>query len=142
MVTVRDIELERSLICGLLLDNTAWDRISDVVRETDFCRDDHRRIFRHIGKLIQQGRPADVVTVYESIEQSNEVDQTGGLGYLGEIANATPSAARIRRQAEILRQRALERDPSRGDDVDARLLEEIRWLSANHLDRVGGRVLQ
>ena len=86
------IEAEQSLIGGLLIDNAAWDRIGDVVRETDFYRDDHRRIFRHIGKLIQMGRPADVVTVYESIEQSNEVDQTGGLGYLGEIANATPSA--------------------------------------------------
>jgi replicative DNA helicase len=77
------IEAEQSLIGGLLIDNAAWDRIGDVVRETDFYRDDHRRIFRHIGKLIQMGRPADVVTVYESIEQSNEVDQTGGLGYLG-----------------------------------------------------------
>jgi replicative DNA helicase len=39
----------------LLIDNAAWDRIGDVVREADFYRDDHRRIFRHIGKLIQRG---------------------------------------------------------------------------------------
>lgn len=101
------IEAEQSLIGGLLLDNSAWDRIADVVRETDFYRDDHRRIFRHIGKLIQAARPADVVTVYESIEGSNEVDQTGGLAYLGEIANATPSAANIRRYAEIVRERSV-----------------------------------
>lgn len=101
------LEAEQSLIGGLLIDNQAWDHIADIVREADFYRDDHRRIFRHIGKLIQQGRPADVVTVYESIEQSNEVDQTGGLAYLGEIANATPSAANIRRYAEIVRERAV-----------------------------------
>jgi replicative DNA helicase len=100
------IEAEQSLIGGLLIYNNAWDRIADVVRDTDFYRDDHRRIFRHIGKLIQMGRPADVVTVYESIEQSNEVDQTGGLAYLGDIANATPSAANIERYAEIVRERA------------------------------------
>ncbi|MDO9448901.1 MAG: DnaB-like helicase N-terminal domain-containing protein, partial [Rugosibacter sp.] len=99
------IEAEQSLIGGLLINNPAWDRIADVVRENDFYRDDHRRIFRHIGKLIQRGRPADVVTVYESIEQSNEVDQTGGLAYLAEIANATPSAANVRRYAEIVRER-------------------------------------
>ncbi len=112
------VEAEQALIGGLLIDNSAWDRIADVVRETDFYRDDHRRIFRHIGKLIQRGRPADVVTVYESIEQSNEIDQTGGLAYLGEIANATPSAANIRRYAEIVRERAiLRRLVTVGDEI-------------------------
>ncbi|HEX5391805.1 MAG TPA: replicative DNA helicase [Rhodocyclaceae bacterium] len=101
------IEAEQSLIGGLLLDNTAWDRIGDVVASADFYRDDHRRIFTHIQKLVETGRPADVVTVYESIEKSNEVDQTGGLAYLGEIANNTPSAANIRRYAEIVHERAV-----------------------------------
>jgi replicative DNA helicase len=101
------IEAEQSLIGGLLLDNSAWDRIADIVAGGDFYRDDHRRIFAHIRKLVEMGKPADVVTVYESIEKSNEVDQTGGLAYLGEIANATPSAANIRRYAEIVRERAV-----------------------------------
>lgn len=112
------VEAEQSLIGGLLLDNSAWDRVADIVSESDFYRDDHRRIFRHIGKLVQRGRPADVVTVYESIEQSNEIDQTGGLAYLGEIANSTPSAANIRRYAEIVRERAILRQlVSVGDEI-------------------------
>jgi len=101
------IEAEQSLIGGLLLDNSAWDRIADIVGPTDFYRDDHRRIFLHIRKLVETGRPADVVTVFESIENANEADQTGGLAYLGEIANATPSAANIRRYAEIVHERAV-----------------------------------
>ncbi len=112
------VEAEQSLIGGLLLDNNAWDRIADVVTDTDFYRDDHRRIFRHIGKLCQAAKPADVVTVFESIEQSNEADQTGGLAYLAEIANATPSAANIRRYAEIVRERAvLRRLVTVGDEI-------------------------
>ena len=101
------IEAEQSLLGGLLLDNSAWDRIADIVSEGDFYRDDHRRIFAHIRKLVETGRPADVVTVYESIEHANQSEQTGGLAYLGEIANATPSAANIRRYAEIVRERAV-----------------------------------
>ena len=73
------IEAEQSLIGGLLLDNTAWDRIGDVVAEGDFDRDDHRRNFRHISRLIEVGRPADVLTVAESIANADEVEQTGGL---------------------------------------------------------------
>ncbi len=117
------IEAEQSLIGGLLLDNTAWDRIADMVVEGDFYRDDHRRIFSHIRKLVETGRPADVVTIYESIEKSNEVDQTGGLAYLGEIANATPSAANIRRYAEIVHERAvLRRLVTVGDEIAASAL--------------------
>ncbi|MDD5248411.1 MAG: replicative DNA helicase [Rhodocyclaceae bacterium] len=117
------IEAEQSLIGGLLLDNTAWDRIADMVVEGDFYRDDHRRIFAHIRKLVETGRPADVVTIYESIEKSNEVDQTGGLAYLGEIANATPSAANIRRYAEIVHERAvLRRLVTVGDEIAASAL--------------------
>ena len=101
------LEAEQSLLGGLLIDNTVWDRVGDIVNEVDFYRDDHRRIFSHIRKLIETGRPADVVTVYESIEKSNEVDQTGGLAYLGEIANNTPSAANIRHYAEIIHERAV-----------------------------------
>jgi len=117
------IEAEQSLIGGLLLDNSAWDRIGDVVSESDFYRDDHRRIFGHIRKLVETGRPADVVTVYESIEKSNEVDQTGGLAYLGEIANNTPSAANIRRYAEIVHERAVLRKlVTVGDEIAASAL--------------------
>jgi replicative DNA helicase len=137
------IEAEQSLIGGLLIDNAAWDRIGDVVRETDFYRDDHRRIFRHIGKLIQMGRPADVVTVYESIEQSNEIDQTGGLGYLGEIANATPSAANIRRYAEIVRERAILRQlVTVGDEIAGNALNPAGRDVKQLLDDAEQRIFQ
>lgn len=101
------IEAEQSVIGGLLLDNEAWIKVGDVITDRDFYRDDHRRIFRHITGLLEKDRAADVVTVFESIEKSNETDQTGGLGYLGEIANATPSAANIRHYAVIVREKAI-----------------------------------
>ncbi len=137
------IEAEQSLIGGLLIDNAAWDRIGDVVRETDFYRDDHRRIFRHIGKLIQNGRPADVVTVYESIEASNEVDQTGGLAYLGEIANSTPSAANIRRYAEIVRERAILRQlVTVGDEIAGNALNPAGREVKTLLDEAEQKIFQ
>ena len=117
------VEAEQSLIGGLLLDNTAWDRIADMVVEGDFYRDDHRRIFSHIRRLVETGRPADVVTIYESIDKANEIDQTGGLAYLGEIAHATPSAANIRRYAEIVHERAVLRKlVTVGDEIAASAL--------------------
>jgi replicative DNA helicase len=108
-VPPHSIEAEQSVLGGLLLDNQAWDKIGDVLSVDDFYRDDHRRIFRHIARLIEQGRPADVVTVAESIESSEDKDRAGGLTYLGSLAQNTPSAHNIRRYAEIVRERAIMR---------------------------------
>ena len=103
------IEAEQSVLGGLLLDIQAWERIADVLSESDFYRDDHRRVYRHIGKLVDKNKPADMVTVFESIEQSEDKDKTGGLAYLGALAQNTPSAHNIRRYAEIVRERAIQR---------------------------------
>ncbi len=103
------IEAEQSVLGGLLLDNTAWDRIADMLSADDFYRDDHRRIFRQIGKLLEMSRPADVVTVAEAIETSDDKDKTGGLAYLGSLASSTPSAHNIRRYGEIVRERSIMR---------------------------------
>jgi len=108
-VPPHSIEAEQSVLGGLLLDNAAWDRIGDLLSVDDFYRDDHRRIYRHVAKLIERAKPADVVTVAESIESSEDKDKTGGLAYLGTLAQNTPSAHNVRRYAEIVHERAVMR---------------------------------
>src|SRR6478752_7658577 len=88
-VPPHSVEAEQSLLGGLLLDNEAFDRIADMVGAEDFYRDDHRRIFRHIAKLLEANKPADVVTVGESVEASEDKDKTGGPGYLAALAQNT-----------------------------------------------------
>ncbi|MFN6184032.1 MAG: DnaB-like helicase N-terminal domain-containing protein, partial [Burkholderiales bacterium] len=101
------LEAEQSVLGGLLLDNLAWDRVADVVHEDDFYQANHRLIFAHIVKLIDQQRPADVVTVFELLRMSGRADDAGGLSYLNALAQNTPSAANIRRYGEIVRDRAV-----------------------------------
>jgi len=106
-VPPHSIEAEQSVLGGLLLDNAAWDRIADFIGEDDFYRYDHRIIFQHIVKLINSSRPADVITVYEAMTTSGKAEEAGGLPYLNALAQNTPSAANIRRYAEIVRERGV-----------------------------------
>ena len=108
-VPPHSIEAEQSLLGALLLDNQAFDRVADLVTGEDFYRDDHRRLWRHIARLIEAAKPADVVTVSESVEASEDKDKTGGPAYLGALAQNTPSALNIRRYAELVRERAVQR---------------------------------
>jgi replicative DNA helicase len=112
------MEAEQSVLGGLLLDNAAFDKIADLVGEGDFYRDEHKRIYRQISKLLANNKPVDVVTVAESLDLAGEGNETGGLAYLGELAANTPSAANIRRYAEIVRERAILRQlVTAGDEI-------------------------
>ncbi|MCX7197330.1 MAG: replicative DNA helicase [Proteobacteria bacterium] len=107
------IEAEQSVLGGLLLDNNAWERIADLLGEGDFYSADHRMIYRHLVKLVDESRPADVITVAESLERNGELARIGGLPYLSALANNVPTAANIRRYAEIVRERSLMRELAR-----------------------------
>lgn len=101
------IEAEHWVLGGLLLGNRAdWLTIAGTLQDSDFYRDDHRRIFRAIKRLNLSGIAADVITVSDLLQSSNEIDLCGGIAYLGEIAGAVPSTANIGRHAEIIRDRA------------------------------------
>ena len=106
-VPPHSIEAEQSVLGGLLLDNAAWDRIADFIGEEDFYRFDHRLIFQAIVKLINSSRPADVITVFDFLNAAGKADDAGGLTYLNALAQNTPSAANIRRYAEIVRDRGV-----------------------------------
>ena len=106
-VPPHSIEAEQSVLGGLLLDNAAWDRIADFLSEADFYRFDHRLIFQSIARLISATKPADVITVFEMLQVSGKAEEVGGLAYLNSLAQNTPSAANIRRYAEIVRERSV-----------------------------------
>ena len=81
-VPPQSIEAEQAVLGGLLLDNSAFDRVADVVREEDFYRQDHRLIWHQIARLIERSQPADVVTVYEALQSLGKAQEAGGLSYL------------------------------------------------------------
>ena len=101
------IEAESSVLGGLLLDNAAWDRVGDLLKDQDFYRFEHRMIFAAIGVLINGSKPADVITVFEQLQSQGKAEEVGGLGYLNSLAQYVPSAGNIRRYAEIVRERSI-----------------------------------
>jgi replicative DNA helicase len=101
------LEAEQSVLGGLMLDNSAWDQVADMLSEEDFYRRDHRLIFRAVDELADQGHPYDVITLSEWLKGINQLDNAGGLAYLGMLAKNTPSAANIKAYASIVRERSI-----------------------------------
>jgi replicative DNA helicase len=92
-----------------MLDNATWDQVADRVGWQDFYRREHQLIFKAVEALAERQSPFDVVTLAEALEKTSELDDVGGLQYLGDLANETPSAANICAYADIVREHSVVR---------------------------------
>jgi replicative DNA helicase len=115
------LEAEQSVLGGLLLDNDAVDKVGDVLADADFYSEAHRLIYQHVVGLVAEAKPADVVTVSESLASAQKLDYIGGLAYLGALVGSVPTAANIRHYAQIVRDRSILRQlaATAGDIADA-----------------------
>ena len=101
------VEAERSVLGALMLSEDAWDKVADRVSENDFYRNDHKLIFSAIGRLCERNAPRDGVTVSEELENNGDLQETGGLPYLIDLVEQTPSVSHVVAYADIVRQRSV-----------------------------------
>jgi replicative DNA helicase len=142
-VPPHSIEAEQSVLGGLLLDNLAWDRSADLLSDSDFYRYEHRLIYSAIGGLINATKPADVITVYEQLQSLGKAEECGGLAYLNALAQSVPSAANLRRYAEIVRERAILRKlVAASDEIATTAFNPQGRPVAQILDEAEGRIFR
>jgi replicative DNA helicase len=136
-------EAEQSVLGGLLIDNLAWDKAGDVVTEGDFYRFEHREIFNAIAQLMNASKPADVITVFEQLQSSGKAEAVGGLAYLNALAQSVPSAANLRRYAEIVRERSVLRKLiSASDEIATNAFNPQGRAVAQILDEAEGKIFK
>jgi len=100
------VEAEQSVLGSLLMDNKCFDRVADVVTEAEFYRGEHKLIFAAIAAMVKKGKPADVLTVFDRMQNEGTLEDAGGLPYLNQLAMSVPGSANARRYAEIVSERA------------------------------------
>lgn len=105
-VPPHSVEAEQSVLGGLMLDGSAFGHICDLLTEADFYAYAHRLAFAAIAGLASDGKPIDVVTVFEALERDGKAEEAGGLSYLHSMTASVASAANIQRYAEIIVERA------------------------------------
>lgn len=93
------LESEASLLGGLMLDNAAFDRVSDILRPEHFVSELHRDVFTEMSRQLAAGNAADVVTVFEGLAGR------ATLMELNAIAQYVPSGANSRRYATLVVER-------------------------------------
>ena len=126
-------EAEQSVLGGLMLDNSAWDRVADLLTEGSFWHAAHRTIWVAIASLVNANKPADILTVLDAL--GTDAAGCGGLAYLNNLVQSVPSAANCRRYAEIVADRAAQRAVIAAADAALAIAREP-GTAGDKLDRI------
>ena len=104
----QSLEAEQAVLGCLMLEaNEAFDKVSEIVVEADFYQHNHRLIFRAISALASESRHPDIVTVSGWLQTHGELEDAGGLNYIGALAEVTPSAGNVKVYAEMVSERSV-----------------------------------
>ena len=102
-------EAEQAVLGAMLLDGDAALRGAELLDDTVFHREAHRRLFRALRALVDQRMVVDYITVRDELARRGDLEPIGGIDYLDELAGSVPTAANLEYHAKILRDKAIQR---------------------------------
>jgi len=100
-------EAEQAVLGAMLLDQQAALDACELLNETLFYREGHRRLFRAMRTLIERGGVIDPITLQDELGRSGELEAVGGVEYLSYLLDFTPTAANLAYHAGIVREKGL-----------------------------------
>ncbi|HEX2218241.1 MAG TPA: replicative DNA helicase [Gemmatimonadales bacterium] len=100
-------EAEQAVLGAMLLDQDAALRAAELVDDSMFYREAHRRLFRAMVSLVERRVVIDHITLRDELLRRGELESAGGLDYLAELADAVPTAANLEFHARIVRDKAI-----------------------------------
>ena len=103
----QNVEAEQCVLGSILLDNSALNRILDMVTPQDFYKREHQLIFTTMLDLYEKNHPIDLVTLSDALTHREELEAVGGVNYLMELAEVVPSSAHVQHYARIVKEKAV-----------------------------------
>lgn len=86
-------ELEEAVLGAIMLEKSAFERVSDIVTAESFYVDAHQRIFKAAESLAAKGAPIDLLTLIQQLMSSGELEMVGGAYYVTRLTNTVVSTA-------------------------------------------------
>ncbi|MBI2174005.1 MAG: replicative DNA helicase, partial [Candidatus Omnitrophica bacterium] len=106
----QNVEAEQAVLGSMLLESEAIARSAELLDESSFYKDTHRKIFAALIALYRNDAPVDLVTVTEELRQRRHLEEIGGASYLATLTSVVPTAANAEYYCRIVKQKAVLRD--------------------------------
>lgn len=106
-VPPQNIEAEQAVLGAMMIDREAISKATELLRDNDFYRQDHRAVFQVIVDLFNSNQAVDMVTVTEALKRAGKLEDVGGIQFITYLANAVPTAANVSYHAKIVEEKSL-----------------------------------
>lgn len=103
----QSIDAEMAVLGCMLLDREAISLAIEMLNESCFYKDAHKRIFRAIIRLFDESKEVDIITLMEGLKASDSLDAVGGPSYLTGLVSGVPTTANFKHYADIVRDKAI-----------------------------------
>ena len=100
-------DAEQAVLSAMLMDQDAVVRAGELVDDSMFYAERHRRIFRAMVAISERGSVVDPLTLSDELARKGELEAAGGKDYIGYLVGAVPTAANVEYHAEIVREKAV-----------------------------------
>src|SRR5688572_15651346 len=100
-------DAEQAVLSAMLMDQDAIVRAAEIIDDSMFYAERHRRIFRSMVAITERGSVVDPLTLAEELSRKGELEAAGGKDYVGYLVDAVPTAANVEYHAEIVREKAI-----------------------------------
>ena len=128
----QSIEAEKALICSLMLDKEGLFKVVDSIKDQDFYKNGHSKIYRAMMSLFDKNEPIDLLSVTQKLKEINELEKIGGASYLSEILNSVPTPTNILHYAKIVKEKKILRDLIKSSDE----ISESAYNEARDIDLI------
>ncbi len=95
-------DAEMALLGCMLIDSEIASDTIDKLREADFYQESHKFILQAMKGAFEGRKPIDLVTVADALESDGSLEKAGGIAYLTELTQITPSAANYKSYLDIV----------------------------------------
>jgi len=101
-----NLEAERAVLGAILLNPEAIHQAVEYVRDEDFFRDAHRRMFAKMLGLLERSQAIDVITLKDELGRAGELDQVGGPAYIASLVDGLPHGINVGEYARIVKEKS------------------------------------
>ena len=109
MEQLYDIDAERSVLGAIIIKPDIAYEVMDKLRADDFYRQQHRLVFLTLADMVQKKIPVDIVSITEQVKSAGNLEKIGGIPFITQLANVTPTAANVMHHADIVLQYSMRR---------------------------------
>lgn len=98
-----NLDAEQALLGCMLIDNEILPDVLDGLSDGDFYHDSHKFIINAIKLTFSERKPVDFVTLSDRLESEGNLQKAGGISYLTELVQVTPSSANYKYYLDIVK---------------------------------------